>query len=309
MSRQEIIGYFAFLIICITPLFLLSLLLFRRLQGKKMGGFSEFLILLLVLCEVSCFIYGWAWEPTWLEFSDTALSTGKFPQNGALNIVHLSDLHFEGTPGDESRIEQAIYGINLQKPDVILITGDYLISPNGLSLLESFITQLAEISPVYGILGNWDLVHFPKLIGEIEKTGIHLIDGKIHNLVIRGMGINLIGIPLSQPNKVKELISRSSEESFQIVLHHNPDLFEETADLGGDLYLCGHTHGGQIRLPWYGAIVTLTGTGKEYEAGLYRRKGCWCYTNRGLGLEGGGAPRVRFWCRPEVNNIIIRGTN
>jgi predicted MPP superfamily phosphohydrolase len=65
----------------------------------------------------------------------------------------------------------------------------------------------------------------------------------------------------------------------------------------------GHIHGGQVALPFYGALVTLSRTGKTYESGLYRVGGTWLHVSRGLGMEGGHIPRVRFWARPEVTVI------
>jgi len=69
---------------------------------------------------------------------------------------------------------------------------------------------------------------------------------------------------------------------------------------GIDLYLCGHTHGGQIRLPLYGAMITSSRLGKQFEMGHYQINGTHLYVNRGVGLEGLGAPRIRFLCPPEV---------
>jgi len=78
---------------------------------------------------------------------------------------------------------------------------------------------------------------------------------------------------------------------------------EEGKDV--DLYCAGHTYGGQIDLPFYGALMTLSKYGKKYEAGLYRKEGTWMYVNRGIGMEGCPAPRVRFCARPELTIIEI----
>jgi predicted MPP superfamily phosphohydrolase len=67
-----------------------------------------------------------------------------------------------------------------------------------------------------------------------------------------------------------------------------------------DLFLCGHTHGGQVRLPFWGAVITMSKHHKRFESGLYDVGGVPMYVNRGVGCEGGSAPRVRFLCRPEV---------
>jgi len=72
-----------------------------------------------------------------------------------------------------------------------------------------------------------------------------------------------------------------------------------------DVYLCGHTHGGQIALPFYGALTTLSKHGKKYEAGLYHEGNTRLYVNRGIGLEGGKAPPMRFFARPEITVFEI----
>jgi hypothetical protein len=72
-----------------------------------------------------------------------------------------------------------------------------------------------------------------------------------------------------------------------------------------DLYCAGHTHGGQVALPLYGALITFSKYGKKYEAGLYREGETWLYVNRGIGMEGGSTPRVRFWAPPEVTVIEV----
>ena len=89
-----------------------------------------------------------------------------------------------------------------------------------------------------------------------------------------------------------------------LLLYHFPDAAHLAAKHGIDLYCCGHTHGGQVALPFYGALVTLSRFGKRYEAGLYRVQDTWLYVNRGIGTEG-STPRVRFCARPEVTVIDL----
>jgi predicted MPP superfamily phosphohydrolase len=79
------------------------------------------------------------------------------------------------------------------------------------------------------------------------------------------------------------------------------------ADVGVDLYLAGHTHGGQLRLPFFGALVTASIYGKRYEMGAYREGNTLLYVSRGLGMEGKGAPRARFLCPPEIVLFTLVG--
>jgi predicted MPP superfamily phosphohydrolase len=86
------------------------------------------------------------------------------------------------------------------------------------------------------------------------------------------------------------------------VLYHYPDLIDRLASKQVDLLLAGHTHGGQIALPFFGAIVTLSKGWKRYERGLYRVGESYLYVNRGLGTD---LPAIRFFARPEIAVIDL----
>jgi predicted MPP superfamily phosphohydrolase len=92
------------------------------------------------------------------------------------------------------------------------------------------------------------------------------------------------------------------------LLYHIPDLMPQASSLGVDLFLAGHTHGGQWRLPGFGAILTSSQYWKRYEAGHYQEAGTHLYVSRGLGMEGFGTPRARFFCPPEVVALALSGT-
>jgi len=87
----------------------------------------------------------------------------------------------------------------------------------------------------------------------------------------------------------------------------DPDVIVFTGDsINSPEGLPVFTHGGQIALPFYGALITLSKFGKRYESGLYHEAQTSMYVNRGIGMEGGFAPRVRFWATPEITTIEIR---
>jgi predicted MPP superfamily phosphohydrolase len=95
---------------------------------------------------------------------------------------------------------------------------------------------------------------------------------------------------------------------FDICLTHAPGIIPQAARRGFDLYLCGHTHGGQVRVPLWGALLTLAVHGKRFESGRYEVDDMTAYVTRGVGLEGGGlAPRVRFLCTPEIVIVELVG--
>jgi hypothetical protein len=92
---------------------------------------------------------------------------------------------------------------------------------------------------------------------------------------------------------------------YRIAINHTPNLADEAVAHGVNLYCCGHTHGGQVRIPFWGAIITNAECGKRYEAGFYQRGNTSIHTSRGLGLEPPPAVQVRFLCRPEITLITV----
>jgi predicted MPP superfamily phosphohydrolase len=124
--------------------------------------------------------------------------------------------------------------------------------------------------------------------------------------------VTLVGVACSHDlkrdaHRLDQAIANLPDDTFSILLYHSPDLFPLAADRGVDLQLSGHTHGGQLRLPLYGAIATSSIYGKAYERGLYWREQTTLYVSQGLGLEGGTMPRARFLCRPEIVSLELRG--
>jgi len=117
-----------------------------------------------------------------------------------------------------------------------------------------------------------------------------------------GVELDLIGVtcthrPFDDRRPLEGLVRR---DRFTIFLYHTPDLAPDAAELGVDLMLSGHTHGGQVRIPGYGALFTSSLYGKAFEMGRYEQAGLTLYVTRGLGLEGSGMPRIRVGCPPEI---------
>ena len=113
-------------------------------------------------------------------------------------------------------------------------------------------------------------------------------------------------LPRDRATDCRNNLSSCNHPALQILLYHSPYLFPLAAELGIDLHLAGHTHGGQLRLPLFGALVTSSAFWKRYEAGLYRKGASTLYVSRGIGVEGKGAPRARFLAPPEVVLVLPR---
>ncbi len=282
----------------------------KHQPGKPLSK-QDKVVLSLGLFGIICVTYGFFVEPYWLSVTHVELTSSKIHKNQKVRIVHISDFHCDPKPRLEEQLPSIIAA---EKPDVILFTGDAINSREGLPVFRKCLTELAEIAPTFVVKGNWDTCYFTEanLFG---GTGATELDVQPVQLKIEDNVICVAGLP-APSSKTKRTEKRKSvqdvmqdvpENIYRVFLYHYPDFIEEMEKNKIDLYLAGHTHGGQVALPFYGALVTLSNRGKQFEAGLYQRGGTHLYVNRGIGMEGGIAPRVRFCARPEVTVIDVVG--
>ncbi len=259
-------------------------------------------IFVLAAIGASCFVYALRVEPYWLDVSHARITSPRIPAGSQpLRIVHISDLHCDPQPRLEERLPDIIAN---QQPDLIVFTGDSVNSPDGLPVLKKCLSALAKIAPTYVVKGNWDSWYWREL-DLFGGTGVKELKADSEAITIRGIPVRIAGLAVGQEANLDKTLAESGAGEVKIFLYHYPDLIHQEAGHGVDLYCAGHTHGGQVALPFYGALVTFSRFGKRYESGLHREGNTWLYVNRGIGMEGGRAPRVRFFARPEVTVISI----
>jgi predicted MPP superfamily phosphohydrolase len=252
---------------------------------------------------VLCVLYGWLIEPYWLSIEHIKLQSDKIPEGQSIRVVQLSDLHCDPKPRLERRLPAVIAA---EKPDLIVFTGDAINSPAGLPIFRELMEKLSKIAPTFVVAGNWDSSFF-KSSDRFTGTGVIELLNEPAVLTVRGIDVRIAGLPVGTTRSVSETLKNVPERDYRIFLFHYPDFIEEMEHNKVDLYLAGHTHGGQVALPFYGALVTLSNRGKQFESGLHKLGNTYEYTNRGIGMEGGNAPRVRFLARPEVTVFDIEG--
>ena len=158
---------------------------------------------------------------------------------------------------------------------------------------------------VYAVTGS-PVVDVTGIVPEIfAGLDIRWLNDEAHTIRHGEQALHLLGVRTTYDETrdaaaLQRLMQASPRDALTLLLYHTPDLMPEAARLGVQLYLCGHTHGGQLRLPFYGALATSSRWGKKYEMGLYHEGDATLYVSRGLGMEGLGAPRARFLAAPEV---------
>ncbi len=231
-----------------------------------------------------------------------------------LRILHISDLHFEG---DSPRERAASATVAMLHPDLILLTGDYLnissvydgVAQTG---AQKWLAQLSAPLGVYAVTGSAP-VDVAGIVPEIfADLPIHWLQDAVAPLTWDGHTLWLMGVRCTvgierDAGVLTELHTQIPKGAPKILLYHTPDLMPYATELDIDLYLAGHTHGGQLCLPVYGALFTSSRWGKKYEGGRYHEAGTTLYVSRGLGMEGLGAPRARLFAPPEMVLWELRG--
>lgn len=311
MLPEEKYGVLIFLsLIAAVYIFAFGIILRAILSRFNIGEISQKplqvwfrrIILSLAISGVFCFAYGYFVEPFRLRIRNVEIKTAKFSsKTERIRIVHISDLHSEAKVRLEEKLPQAIAE---QKPDLIVFSGDSLNSPDGLPVFRKCLSEIAKIAPTFVVRGNWDVWYWSNenLFG---GTGAIELDANSKSIEIRGNKIRLAGIPVGKEGQISDVLSSIPKDDFSVFVYHYPDKIEEIAGQNIDLYCAGHTHGGQIALPLYGALVTLSKYGKRFEGGTYKIENTRLNVNRGIGMEGGHAPRVRFWATPEITVIDV----
>jgi predicted MPP superfamily phosphohydrolase len=253
-------------------------------------------------------IYGFWIEPFQLKTTRMSLNTPKLQKGTSLKILHLGDLHFERHTIRETALLQKVEEL---KPDLILFSGDilnlsYLHDQEAWQGARAIFQRLSAPLGVYLVTGSpaVDLKEImPDLLADLP---VILLRDKAVTIPVGSDQITITGgycshLPFEDGPALEKLTQDiDNRDSFKIFLYHTPDLAPVAARLGYDLQLSGHTHGGQVCLPFYGALFTGSLYGKQFESGLYQMNEMKLYITRGIGLEGAGAPRVRFLCPPEI---------
>ncbi len=301
---------FFFILVSVFNLTVLFRILFkRRNHGDRPSGYSRGIIVLFMILmplEVICLIDGFFIEPNLPEITRHSMETGLIPEGKRLRFVHISDLHIEEFGSREKKLLKIVAESN---PDLILCTGDLMNYAEDLPSVQLVLDGLEKTAPLFLVSGNVDC-GFMRKIEELKRDYTFLDSGTV-TWEAEGFSVDLTGADECLPMIIRSAARKlEGSDRFSILMYHRPSLAKEEYLGVFDLYLCGHTHGGQIRLPLYGAVITLAEYGKEFEAGMYTEGHTQIYVNRGYGFEGGNwwIPKVRFMCRPEIAVFEITGT-
>ena len=213
-------------------------------------------------------------------------------------ILHLSDLHLDGMKGIEDRI---LHLLENRTVDLCVLTGDYRTKVHGpqkhiIQSMEYLLKRINSKHGFIGILGNHDGCH---MLNPLEQIGIKMLVNSACFIYKDDERIRVIGtddVHYYYTDQAMHALEHA-DDGFSIALVHSPELYDVAAELGVELYLCGHTHVGQICLPGGRAILTHLNRGRKYYRGYWKHLDMQGVTHAGVGTSG--IP-VRFNTRGEV---------
>jgi predicted MPP superfamily phosphohydrolase len=261
-------------------------------RGRKLK-WAAALLGLFVLCVLAD---GLLIEPYWIEVTHYDIQASVA---APLKIAHLTDLH---TRGLGPRERQMLRILDREKPDIILIIGDTVATRAGnYRECKEVYDQLHAPLGVWFVHGNWENSTKP-----VRAENAYYQDAGVHFLLNGNAAARpdvwLIGLddPYSGTAKLDTALAGVPANTYTIALFHSPAFFDRIA---GRVNLClaGHTHGGQVRLPFLKPLWLPRGCGRFVE-GWYQEQGSQMYVSRGLGTS---ILPVRFFCRPEIAFITI----
>ncbi len=268
---------------------------------KLIDKTSPFWAFVIAAVLVLTLFYMYFIEPNMLTLTHIDLKFQDYPLDKPTKILQLSDLHYD----DNGIIyKKTTSTIEKENPDIIVITGDF-IGERRNEKVVNFCKQLVGLErPIYAIMGNWDH-KYPGGIKELKKVLSELgITVLINSNVEISPRFHIAGTddPYFGYANLKKTFKEIPQDAFTILLTHAPDIVYDAVKYNPRLILCGHTHGGQVKLPVIKAIYVPSKYGARFLEGMFQINGVYFYVNRGIGESH---LRIRFFSTPEITTFTL----
>lgn len=243
-----------------------------------------------------------------LELTHCTVTNHKLSQSfSGFKIVQLSDFH-----GAEL-VTDIVETVREQKPDIIALTGDFITDEGDLPAVEQLVSQLSDICEVYFISGNHDFAsgRIAELSDILSSCGVKYLKNEYVTIQRGGESIVLAGVEdpnswadLEPPDAFLKKVRAEHPDDYIVLLGHRNYWMEKYPDLPVELILCGHAHGGIVRIPGVGGLLSTDRTlFPDYEAGMYDNGNYTMIVSRGLG-NSISVPRLMN--RPEILSIELK---
>ena len=299
----------------------------RTKRKKKNNPKRILLIVLLAVIAVGLFIYA---DTNWIGVTHDDTYSVRIPKAfDGYKIVQLSDLHSKEFGKDNKTL---LKRIKAAKPDIIVVTGDMMNSKNDNGeVFQKLAKELTRICPVYYVVGNheenveaFDSKEMDDYYSRLKECKVEILSNEKTELVKNGGKIDMYGmwfnlkyypdrtnsytkdIKFTEDN-MKQIMGKKDGKGFSILLTHDPLYFDTYAAWGADLTLCGHLHGGIVRLPFVGGLLSPEiQFFPKYSGGKYFKGGKEMIVSRGLGNSD---IKFRIFNRPEIVEVTLHSTD
>ena len=284
------------------------------------------IILILICIFILIYLYI-KYNVNTLEIAKYTVENEKIPKGfNGYNIVQISDLHSKLFGANNKKLLEKINELN---PDIVVITGDLVDGENNnYNIALDFMKELTKLYKVYYIIGSHEQKALIKkykdeyvgYFNELNKIDFVNLDNKKVEIKKEGSKINLYGltVPYScykylfddkeittiDRDFLVQKLGNLDKNQFNILLSHTPFYFDEYEKWGADLTLCGHVHGGIIRLPFVGGLLSPDRKFfPKYDLGKYEKNNSTMIVSKGL---GGSKVLIRVHCKPEIVSIKLK---
>ncbi len=261
-----------------------------------------------VLGGAAVYVYARVVEPRWIEVTRTALVLPRLaPEFDGYTVALISDFHMDRWMTPE-RLSKIVRLVNAQSPDLVAIPGDFATHASGFAAPRTAgaLRKLDARDGAVAVLGNHDYSANPETVRwAIRESGVTDINNGVRTLHRGGVALHICGVDdcVEGRDDLDAVLEGLPTPAAAVLLTHEPDFADRSAATGRfDLQLSGHSHGGQVWLPFWGSLF-LPRLGRRYPAGLYEVGGMHQYTNRGVGVT---LARLRANCRSEVTILTLR---
>lgn len=268
-----------------------------KIKGHKMKTMG----IVLLLATIGCGLWARYISTSGLIVREYAIKNNKISSKlNGLKIIHFSDLHY-GSTTDQEDLKELVKIINSYHPDIVAFTGDLI--EEDVKLSDQEVTAVTEIleqidcSFKFAVSGNHDKKGTPyKEI--LKNSNFKLLNNEKEMIYyLSNEPVEISGFPSSFEYKQNYKVLKEKNSFYKIVLIHEPDLIDKLSPYRVNLVLAGHSHNGQIRVPFIGAIYTPPKAQKYYEA-YYKVNGTDLYVSSGVGTS---KLKMRFFNKPSIN--------
>jgi len=255
-------------------------------------------------------------EPNWIDVNNVRLKLPRLPKSfSGFRMVQVSDIHIGPWMSMET-VREIFETALAQSPDLLALTGDYVLTygrrsardqvyANELEELAGLLQEVTGRCQTVAIQGNHDYFYGISAIqSAFQRGGVQMLINSVQTLERNGERLHLAGVDsvYEHQDDFEAVLRQLPTDGGSILLVHEPDFADTSAASGRfDLQISGHSHGGQVVLPFIGPPV-LPEWGRKYPLGLYKVGEMFQYTNRGV---GNSIPAVRFNCRPEITVFTL----